>query len=748
MDDARAPQAPWPDDEFVDFAQARQHALLRAAYLVCGRPRHRRGRCCARPWCSSPAVGPGRARSSRTCSCAASLYRDAVASWRHAPARASSLRGAGRLAHPTTVGRRGDRASTRGAAGAGCPDPAAAGRRRAAAGSRSASERRVRRRARVQRRHGARRGRQALGRLRDALPRADSGRRRAMSADLRELLELASDDVPELDLAPGPGRRPGGGTGPSCDARRSARGCGRRRCRWASSRCGTGRDPGPGPTPTPTATGVADGRLPTCRGRGSHACTWRRSRPTRRCCPRYPDAARLRHPAPPRPGRPGHPRRARARSRGVSGPLRAVFLVVGEAGGFHPVLFAPRAPFQVEVPRCGSPRRGRAVRPLGPRSISDDRHRVVIPQPGAVVVLDARDGSSARGRGARPDPVARGLGPGPGTIVVARGRDAGWLIDPRTGGAAQPQRAVNPDWADLAQGERSARAAHVLGGPGELTSSGPLLGPPVVPSTAIGVQHRGLGGGGARSSRRLPAGDRAVAGPGRGALDLPPKPRVLAATEGPLVPKGALPGAGVGARATWCSSSPVRREPVSRAWCGGCWRGTSTRACSTRSPTSTGPPATRAGEFSGIYTLWSPVATGRLRVLDPLAPRPDVRDGVDARRVQRQGELGRRDPRAARRAHRGVAVHPDGGGHAAAPRRAAGSGRPGRAGRSSGGSPSRARAPRPGRWARSRRGSARGPGRRAALPAAPSRRRAGVQHRHRARAHGDVARGRVRAPRW
>ena len=36
MDDARAPQAPWPDDEFVDYAQARQHTLLRAAYLVCG----------------------------------------------------------------------------------------------------------------------------------------------------------------------------------------------------------------------------------------------------------------------------------------------------------------------------------------------------------------------------------------------------------------------------------------------------------------------------------------------------------------------------------------------------------------------------------------------------------------------------------------------------------------------------------------------------------------------------------------
>ncbi|HYN65921.1 MAG TPA: sigma-70 family RNA polymerase sigma factor [Ornithinibacter sp.] len=36
MDDARVARAPWPDDEFVEYAQARQHTLLRAAYLVCG----------------------------------------------------------------------------------------------------------------------------------------------------------------------------------------------------------------------------------------------------------------------------------------------------------------------------------------------------------------------------------------------------------------------------------------------------------------------------------------------------------------------------------------------------------------------------------------------------------------------------------------------------------------------------------------------------------------------------------------
>lgn len=36
MDDARVARAAWPDDDFIEYAQARQHTLLRAAYLVCG----------------------------------------------------------------------------------------------------------------------------------------------------------------------------------------------------------------------------------------------------------------------------------------------------------------------------------------------------------------------------------------------------------------------------------------------------------------------------------------------------------------------------------------------------------------------------------------------------------------------------------------------------------------------------------------------------------------------------------------
>jgi len=84
MDDARPSQAPWPDDEFVDYAQARQHTLLRAAYLVCGDLRLAEEIVrsalvqLARQWSrvreEQPDLFVRRA-----------LYRDAVASWRHRP---------------------------------------------------------------------------------------------------------------------------------------------------------------------------------------------------------------------------------------------------------------------------------------------------------------------------------------------------------------------------------------------------------------------------------------------------------------------------------------------------------------------------------------------------------------------------------------------------------------------------------------------------------------------------------------
>ena len=275
-----------------------------------------------------------------------------------------------------------------------------------------------------------------------------------MTADLRELLELASDDVPDLDLASEAWEEAG----------RRHRAVVRRTVIGAGGVAVLGglfvvlRDRVPAAAPTPTAapaTVGADGRLPTAKV-GDVTVHLAPDPPAEALLPRYPRAAEL---AIPRHLGPADPAiRARLGPGGLSGvaePLRAVFLVVAEGGGYHPVLFAPNAPFEVEVPAVRVNQWEGVQSALGPRSISDDRHRVVIPQPGRVVVLDARDGSVLDIE--VPDPTLSFAGwARDRTTVVTRGRDDGWLVDVPTGTVRRATRKVNPDWAELAQGEKGA----------------------------------------------------------------------------------------------------------------------------------------------------------------------------------------------------------------------------------------------------------------------------------------------------
>lgn len=356
-----------------------------------------------------------------------------------------------------------------------------------------------------------------------------------MSTDLRELLELASDDVPELDLAPEAW----------AEARRRNRAVVRRTVLGVGGVAAAGalglvlreRNPSPSPAPSTTTTArvAADGRLPTSVVEGITVYLAPEP-PDEALLPRYPDAARLRIP------RHLGPADLAIRAElgpvgGVAEPLRAVFLVVAEGGGFHPVLFAPDAPFQVEVPTVRITQGAGRQLALSPRSISDDRHRVVIPQPGSVVVLDARDGGVVTVD--VPDPTLSLAGwARDRTIVVARGRDYGWLIDPRTGELRKGRSAVNPDWADLTQGDAGAEL-RTFSGTGELTGIRLLLGAPVVPNSTSVSNTEGWVAGGAF----LPGAYQRAVERSQGLVavhsDLPPKPRVLAAPTGPLVPKGA-----------------------------------------------------------------------------------------------------------------------------------------------------------------------------------------------------------------
>ncbi len=361
-----------------------------------------------------------------------------------------------------------------------------------------------------------------------------------MTADLRELLELASDDVPDLDLA-----------APAWhEARRRNRAVVRRSALVAGGLAAAGavgfvvrdRTPSPEPRPSVTATVAANGRMPTARVDGVTVYL-APDPPDEALLPRYPDAARLQIP------RHLGPADLAIRAElgpegGVDEPLRAVFLVVAEGGGYHPVLFAPDAPFQVEVPAVRVNQWEGVQSALGPRSISDDRHRVVIPQPGRVVVLDARDGSVVTIE--VPDPTLTLAGwARDHTTVVARGRDDGWLVDVETRSVAHPARAVNPDWADLSAREGTAQL-RTFSGSGTLTGSRPLLGPPVVPNTASVSNTEGWVAGGAF----LPGAYQTAVDRSQGLVavhsDLPPTPRVLAASTGPLVPKGSYRALGWG----------------------------------------------------------------------------------------------------------------------------------------------------------------------------------------------------------
>ena len=255
--------------------------------------------------------------------------------------------------------------------------------------------------------------------------------------------------------------------------------------------------------------------------------------------PRYPDAGPL---AIPRHLGPGD---VASRAvvgvdgvRGVPQRIRAVFLVVAEGGRRSPVVHAPEAsPPHVLFPEVRLNESPGTTWVLGPRSIADDRHRVVFPQPGRLVVLDARDGSATEIEVPDPTLVSAGWSHD-GLTVVAGGRDAGWLVEPATGAVREARGPVEPDWFDLADVDGSTRLRS-FSGIGELTGSRPLPGPPVVPS---GASVANLEGWVARSAY-LPGAfqDEVLRTQGLVAVrdDPRPTPRVLAPTTSVLVPKGA-----------------------------------------------------------------------------------------------------------------------------------------------------------------------------------------------------------------
>jgi hypothetical protein len=297
-----------------------------------------------------------------------------------------------------------------------------------------------------------------------------------MTADrwtLRDLLELASDDVVEVDLA---GRAWHGAAAQRHTLRRRALlGAGGLLAAGAFATVVLRRGDvtsAPGPTPTPSLGGRLDERSV-----GSVRVSMAPSPATEPRLPRYPDAELL---ALPELLGTGEARpRALLSPDGVAGTaasVRAVFLVHAGQGLSHPVVLVPRgSPPHLLVPGMllEPVDDGTGVRTaprLGPRTIHDDRHRVVVAQPRRVLVLDVRD-ASVLDLPVPDDGLVDAGWAKDGRTVVARSPERDWLVDTQTHQVRRPEGPARPDYEDLVTGPQGGTVLRSFAGSGTLSDT-------------------------------------------------------------------------------------------------------------------------------------------------------------------------------------------------------------------------------------------------------------------------------------
>jgi hypothetical protein len=236
---------------------------------------------------------------------------------------------------------------------------------------------------------------------------------------------------------------------------------------------------------------------------------------------------------------------------------------------------------------------------LHPRTIRDDRLAVVLPQPGEVVVLDARTGTADR------IPVPdEGLWQAgwakDDTSVITRGTAGTWVVDTTTGTARRAVGPVATGWVDLktVDGVTEVRSFSAAGGlTGTRTLRGPVIevdGETVSNTEAWAAAHAYLGQTYSGAIGRT-QGLIAVQG------DLRPTPRVLAATRSPAVPKGCYRAL------TWGPQDVLVLE--SRSFAGRSARPTLRLLAwdviggGLSRVGEVGPVGTEAGGFTGAYAL-------------------------------------------------------------------------------------------------------------------------------------------------
>lgn len=365
-----------------------------------------------------------------------------------------------------------------------------------------------------------------------------------MSTDLRDLLELASDDLPEVDLAR-----------EAWDTARAERRVVRRRVLLGAGavaaagalvtvvvreRAGTPTDPAddlsgvPDRLPTALVGGVTVHLAPEPGGETA--------------LPPYADADALALPE--RLGFddaaavPGFGPGAALTSNEAS--VRAVLLAwTPGADGVVPVLHTPLRSDGTQYLRCvevtlvrADPTETGQGLVLDPRAIRVDRRAVVFAQPGEVVVLDARDGTVDRIPVDDPT-LHRAAWARDARTVVATGAQQAWLVDTVDGGVTPAGAPVEAGWVDLVTTDDGVTSLRTFAGSGRLTGSRPLRGPAI--SVAGGTVSNTEGWGSAPAY--LGPTYAGAIGRSQGLIavqgDLRPTPRLLAATRTPAVPKGA-----------------------------------------------------------------------------------------------------------------------------------------------------------------------------------------------------------------
>lgn len=369
----------------------------------------------------------------------------------------------------------------------------------------------------------------ARGALTRASHRATSSGGAVDDDEARALLELVADDVGEVDLA-----------GPAWDAALARRRTVRRRAVVGGGLVaaggvaavvlgggGHGSRPLPRPTPSPSPT---DGRMPMALVAGAtvHLAPEPVDEPS---LPSYTDSVRVALPRrfgpDPRRGLPIEP----LSPAGTDASVRAVYLVEVRRDRFQPVLFLPRDdPRHQIVPMTPlRPLRGvegqTALR-LGPRTIDQDRHRLVFPQPGAVVVLEVR--SARTRRIAVPDENLTSAGwASDGITVVATSARSRWLVDSRTGEVRPTVVDVNAGWAAILVDDRRPQLVSYTGD-GRVAETRSIEGPDL---DVIGDTISNIEGWACRGALfgAVPATGNRIQGLLAVQDDLTPSPRILAA---------------------------------------------------------------------------------------------------------------------------------------------------------------------------------------------------------------------------